>query len=265
VIPVAFKVMKNWDYRAAQRPDIFIANSATTQTRIAEFYNRESVVVYPFFTVPSSSGNWVQAKRHEGDPGIQEITTRSEQNVSTGSMNSTSRPSSSDLAGMTGYFVCLGRIVPYKRFDLAIEACNQLGYKLRIFTNTRNAESERLQKLSWTTIQWIFDASDSEVAEGLAHAQAFIMPQEEDFGIVALEAMSHGTPVIAYWDGGAMETVVHGQTGLFFSEQRTESLVNALLKFSEIEWNPERIIEQSQLFSEERFEREFRQIVSDIL
>jgi glycosyltransferase involved in cell wall biosynthesis len=218
--------MRKWDYRAAQRPDIFIANSITTQKRIAEYYKRESVVVYPFFTFPSS--------RLRGNDG-------------------------------EDYFVCLWRIVPYKRFDLAILACSQLGYNLKIFTNTKNSESERLQKLSWPTIQWIFDASDSEVAEGLTHAQAFIMPQEEDFGIVALEAMSHGTPVIAYWDGGAMETVVHGLTGLFFSEQRTESLVNALLKFSEIEWNPERIIEQSQLFSEERFEREFRQIVSDIL
>ena len=77
--------------------------------------------------------------------------------------------------------MCLGRIVPYKRFDLAIDACNQLGYSLRIFTNTRNAESERLQKLSGPTIEWVFDASDEEVVTGLKQAQAFIMPQEEDF------------------------------------------------------------------------------------
>ncbi|MBP6921351.1 glycosyltransferase [Candidatus Gracilibacteria bacterium] len=222
-IPTAFRIMRKWDYKAAQRPDIFIANSCTTQARIAEFYERESIIVYPFFN-------------------------------------------SSDEGRMTNeegrkYFVCLGRIVPYKRFDLAIEACNQLGHKLRIFTNTRNSESERLQKLSGPTIEWIFGASDDEVAEGLTNAQAFIMPQEEDFGIVALEAMSHGTPVIAFGDGGAMETVVHGQTGLFFSEQRTESLVNALIKFQEIEWNSERIIEQSQLFSEERFEEGIRDII----
>ena len=73
--------------------------------------------------------------------------------------------------------------------------------------------------------------------------------------------MSHGTPVIAFGDGGAMETVVHGKTGLFFSEQRTESLVNALLKSAEIEWNQERIIEQSQLFSEKRFEEGIREVV----
>lgn len=224
VIPLAFSIMKKWDYRAAQRPDIFVANSCTTQARIATFYERESVVVYPFFN-PNTKDK------------VQNTEWRND------------------------YFVCLGRIVPYKRFDLAIEACNQLAYNLRIFTNTKNAESERLQKLSWPTIEWVFDASDDEVATGLTHAKAFLMPQEEDFGIVALEAMSHGTPVIAFWDGGAMETVVHGQTGLFFSEQRTESLVNALIKFQEIEWNSERIIEQSQLFSEERFEEGIRDII----
>lgn len=99
--------MRKWDYRAAQRPDIFVANSCTTQGRIAAFYERESMVVYPFY----NNNNQIVGKKSD-------------------------------------YFVCLGRIVPYKRFDLAIAACNQLSLKLRIFTNTQNIESERLQKFS---------------------------------------------------------------------------------------------------------------------
>lgn len=223
VIPVAFKVMKKWDYRAAQRPDIFIANSATTQTRIAEFYNRESTVVYPFYN--SST--------------IEKISS----------------------AEWRKYFVCLGRIVPYKRFDLAIEACNELGYPLRIFTNTRNAESERLQKISGPTIQWIFDAPDAEVSEALEWAKGFIMPQEEDFGIVALEAMVHGAPVIAYGEGGATETVIHGQTGLLFSEQAPASLATALQRMDDIEWNYDFIREHGASFSEQRFEEGIREVV----
>ena len=88
------------------------------------------------------------------------------------------------------------------------------------------------------------------------------MPQVEDFGIVALEAMSHGIPVIAYGEGGATETVIHGKTGLLFSEQTVESLVSALIKSREIQWDSSIIQEQSQLFSEERFEEEFRKVVS---
>lgn len=217
--------MRKWDYRAAQRPDIFVANSCTTQDRIAAFYDRESIVVYPFFR---SSGSPILEARED-------------------------------------YFVCLGRIVPYKRFDLAILACNQLGLKLRIFTNTRNSESERLQKLSWPTIEWIFGASDAEVGEGLEKAQGFIMPQVEDFWIVALEAMSYGTPVIAYGEGGATETVVHGKTGFLFSEQTVESLVNALEKSRDIEWDRSVISLQSARFSEERFETEFRKVADSII
>ncbi len=226
VIPFAFRTMKKWDYRAAQRPDIFIANSLTTQSRIATFYERESTVVYPFFN-----------QKHD----LPLLWDRDE------------------------YYVSLGRIVPYKRVDLAIAACNQLWLRLKIFTNTNNSESRRLQKISWPTIEWIFGASDREVGEGLQKAQGFIMPQVEDFWIVALEAMSYGVPVIAYGEGGATETVIHGKTWLLFSQQTTESLMNALEKSREIPWDNSLIQEQSNRFSEERFETEFSKIVNDII
>jgi glycosyltransferase involved in cell wall biosynthesis len=229
IIPVAFRIMKKWDYRAAQRPDIFIANSVTTQERIREYYDRESEVVYPFY--------WRNNK--------EEIINNKE-------------------CWEDDYFVCLWRVVPYKKFDIAIEACNQMGFRLKIFTNTRNPESERLQKLSWPTIEWIYDAPDEVVATALAWAKGFIMPQEEDFGIVALEAMSHGTPVIAYGEGGATETVIHGQTGLFFSEQTSLSLARALQRMDDVAWDHELIREHSMTFSEERFEEGIRRVVAEV-
>lgn len=159
------------------------------------------------------------------------------------------------------YFMCLGRVVPYKRFDIAIEACNALKIPLKIFTSTHNAVTDALQKASWPTIEWIFDASDDDVARGFEKARWFIMPQEEDFGIVALEAMAHGAPVIAYGEGGATETVVHGQTGLLFSEQTPASLALALERVGSIEWQYDAIREQGMSFSEERFEAGIREIV----
>jgi len=143
VIPTAFRIMKKWDYRAAQRPDIFIANSATTQSRIAEFYERDSVVVYPFYS-PVSSSRTSECKQGgtSEDPGSRLNTTRSEL-FSSSEMDSRLRGNDGK-----GYFICLGRVVPYKRFDIAIEACNARGLPLKIFTSTHNALTDQLQKIS---------------------------------------------------------------------------------------------------------------------
>jgi len=218
--------MKKWDKKAAQRPDIFIANSRNTQERIQKYYGRESTVVYPFF-------------KNERE----EILKNKEYT----------------------YFVCLGRIVPYKRFDLAIAACNHLNFPLKIFTSTINDEVERLQALSGPTIEWIFYASDADVADWLAGATGFLMPQEEDFGIVALEAMSHGIPVIAYGKWGALETVSHGETGVLFPEQTVESLVLAIHISLGKEWNPEVIWEHAEKWNVEQFDRGIMEVVKRVL
>jgi len=227
VIPMAFSVMKKWDKKAALMPDIFIANSINTQERIKKYYGRESVVVYPFYKA--------QSTKHKAQ--------------STGEK----------------YFVCLGRVVPYKRFDLAILACNQLKLPLKIFTSTLNDEVTRLQKISWPTIEWIFHTSDIDVAEWLADAAGFLMPQEEDFWIVALEAMSHGIPVIAYGKWGALETVSHGESGILFPEQTVNSLVLAIQISLAREWDPEVIREHANEWNAERFDRGILDVVGGIL
>jgi len=226
IIPPAFALMQRWDRKAAQRPDIFIANSRNTQERIQRYYGRESTVVYPFF-------------KNERE----EILRNKEYT----------------------YFVCLGRIVPYKRFDLAIAACNNLNFPLKIFTSTINDEVERLQALSGPTIEWIFCASDTDVADWLTGSTGFLMPQEEDFGIVALEAMSHGVPIIAYGKWGALETVIDGKTGIIFPNQTQESLVEAIQKSLNTEWCSEDIAQHAREWDVARFDRGITQIVQGIL
>ncbi len=222
IIPPAFALMQRWDRKAAQRPDIFIANSINTQERIKKYYDRDSTVVYPFF-----QKNKAESRKQK--------------------------------AGI--YFICLWRIVPYKRFDLAILACNQLNLPLKIFTSTLNDEVTRLQAISGPTIEWIFRASDTEVAAWLAGAAGFLMPQEEDFWIVALEAMSHGIPVIAYGKWGALETVSHGESGILFPEQTVDSLVLAMQIALAREWNPEVIQEHANKWNVERFDRGIMDVV----
>ncbi len=227
VIPPAFALMQKWDRKAAQRPDIFIANSRNTQERIQKYYERDSVVVYPFFAIQNTKYKIQNNKRN--------------------------------------YFVCLGRVVPYKRFDLAILACNQLKLPLKIFTSTLNEEVTRLQALSWPTIEWIFRASDKEVAEWLAVASAFLMPQEEDFGIVALEAMSHGIPVIAYGKWGSVETVMNGVSGILFSEQTTDSLIAAIQISLATDWNQKVIQKHADKWNTEQFDQGILDVVKSVL
>lgn len=240
VIPTAFSLMKKWDKKAAQRPDIFIANSRNTQERIKKYYGRESTVVYPFFIPVKSSKLRVPSFSSDKQLGTRH-------------------------SALGTYFVCLGRVVPYKRFDLAILACNELKIPLKIFTSTINDEVKRLQDISWPTIDWIFHASDTEVAEWLAGAAGFLMPQEEDFWIVALEAMSHGIPVIAYGRWGVLETVSHGESGILFPEQTVDSLVLAIQISLAREWNADIIREHANKWSVERFDRGFLEVVEGVL
>ena len=115
---------------------------------------------------------------------------------------------------MQDFYLAVGRCIPYKKFDLLVEAFNQNGKKLVCVTNTDNKLYRKLQKISETNIEWKLDISRDETQELFANAKAFLFPPEEDFGLAPLEAMAHGTPVIAYGKGGALETVVSNETGL---------------------------------------------------
>jgi len=153
----------------------------------------------------------------------------------------------------------VGRFLSYKRFDLAIEAFNQLGWPLKIIGD--GPQRNQLKKLAKSNIEFLGLLTDEKLKNTYAHCRAFIFPQEEDFGIVALEAMSAGRPIIAYRAGGILETVKEGVTGLFFDQQTTECLIETLKKFNRSDFDP-RVIRQHALeFDEEVFKERIKEFV----
>ena len=160
------------------------------------------------------------------------------------------------------YYVIVSRLRPYKRVDIAIKAFNQLRIPLKIVGS--GEEEVKLKKMAKGNIEFLGELSNVRRNEVIAKAKAFIHPQEEDFGIAAVEAMAAGRPVIAYKSGGAMETVIDGVTGRFIGEQSWEELANAVIRFQvEInDFNPEEIKKQAEKFSSERFDREIRDFVA---
>jgi len=149
--------------------------------------------------------------------------------------------------------------LPYKRFDLAIDAFNELGFPLKIIGD--GPDRKRLEKKSNKNIKFIGLVPDSKLKDYYAHCQAFIFPQEEDFGITAVEAMAAGRPVIAYKGGGALEIVQHGITGLFFENQTSEDLVKTLKNFNESDFDPKVIRERAMNFNEESFKEKIKKFI----
>ncbi|MFA6534018.1 MAG: glycosyltransferase [Patescibacteria group bacterium] len=214
--------LRNWDQLAAGRVDHFIANSHNVAGRINKYYRRESEVIYPPVEVE---------KFYIADQ-------------------------------LNHYFLAGGRLVPYKRFDIIIQAFNKLGIPLKIFGT--GPEEAKLRKLARPHIEFLGKVSDQKKAELYAHCLAFINPQEEDFGITAVEAMAAGRPVIAYPAGGALETVVPGVTGEFFEEQTWESLGDAVIRFKPEKYDSQKIRSQAEKFSSAAFKRRLGDYVEKV-
>ena len=221
VLPAFLTRLRMWDQLAAQRVDRFIANSTETSRRIKKYYKRDARVVHP-------PVRWRDF------------------HVDTNTEN---------------YYLILGRMRPYKRFDLAIEAFNRLGLTLVVVGD--GEEYPRLKKMAGPNIIFLRHVSDAQKVKLFARAQAFIHPQEEDFGIVAVESMSAGRPVIAYKKGGALETVVPGLTGQFFAEQTVDSLVDAVRAFEPRDYDPVEIRRYAWRFDESHFVKQIWQILME--
>ncbi len=219
ILPLILNKLRTWDYQAAQRVDFFIANSKNVERRIKKYYGRESEVIYP----PVDVENFKIA----------------------------------DESG--GYYLIGGRLVSYKRFDLAVKAFNKLGIPLKIFGT--GPEEEKLRQMAKNNIEFLGQVSDQEKAELYSRAIAFIHPHEEDFGITAVESMAAGRPVIAYKRGGALETVISGETGVFFEDQEWEALADAVIRFEAEKFEAEKIRAHAMKFSKDRFKREIREFV----
>lgn len=206
-------VLRRWETQAAQRVTKFVAISREIQERIRTLYGRESELIHP----P------VNTERFKPD-----ATTRDE-----------------------GYLFIVSRLLPYKRIDLAIEACNRLGLPLLIAGAGRDAE--RLRGLAGSTVKLLGRVSDAELHELLSHCRAFLFPGREDFGIAPLQAAAYGKPVIAFGAGGALDTVIAGKTGLHFAEQTVDSLSHALQSLRGVTFVPDLIRAHAETFSVKSF------------
>jgi len=158
------------------------------------------------------------------------------------------------------YFLLVSRFLPYKKIDLAIEAFNRLGWPLKVVGD--GPEKKRLKKIAKKNIEFVGLVSEKKLREYYARCQAFIFPQEEDFGIAAVEAMASGRPVIAFYAGGALEIVKEGETGIFFKEQTVDSLMEALKKFRPEDFSPQAIRQHALQFDKEIFKKKIREFVN---
>lgn len=220
-LPKLFSRLRQWDLGSIKRVDHFIANSKTVQERIQKYYGRGSSVIHP----P------VEIKLCPIDQSVQD------------------------------YFVAGGRLVPYKRLDIVINAFNRLRWPLKIFGD--GPELASLKAIAKPNIEFLGRISDTQKAYLLSSAKAFIHPQLEDFGITPVEAMASGRPVLAYNVGGATETVVPGVTGSFFQEQNWESLVHELLNFNWQAWDRQKIREHATNFGADNFKDAIQNFVQD--
>lgn len=161
------------------------------------------------------------------------------------------------------YFLVVSRLVSYKKIDLAIEACTQSGKRLIVIGD--GPDRQRLEQLAGDTITFLGRKSDEDVVRYMQNCKALIFPGIEDFGITPLEANACGRPIIAYYGGGALDTIIAEQTGLYFEEQSINSLVNTINRFDQYDWDPQYIRQHAEQFSEHIFIERMQSIIESSL
>ena len=224
--------IRQWDFLSSQRINTLVANSSYIKKRIKKFWNRDSKVIFPPVDVDRLSPNNLPAE---------------------------------------DFYVVFSRFVSYKRVDLAIKACGQLGKKLIVIgSGSQESELKTLaSKYRKADIKFTGRINDEEVKVYLQKCRAMIFSAEEDFGIIPVECQACGRPVIAFGKGGALETVKENTTGIFFQEQNEESLKEAIVRFEKLEgegtFKTSVIVEHAQKFSAERFRRELQAVIDETL
>jgi glycosyltransferase involved in cell wall biosynthesis len=221
-IPFFVRRMRKLDLASIKDIDVLIANSTITQERIKKYYHRSSTVVHPPVDVDRFTP-----------------------------------PPKTERSG----YILWGRHVPYKRFDLAIKACNELKADLTIIGS--GPDTDRLKSLAGPTIHFTGRVSDEELVKRAQHARAFLFPNEEDFGISAVEALAAGTPVIGYKKGGVLDIVTDGETGVLFDDQTVEGLSGAIKRFETLTFLPATLHRRAKRFDRSLFDTKMRKIVGD--
>ncbi len=227
--------IREWDFISSQRIDLIVANSKYIARRIEKYWRREAFVVHP----PVDTARLVPSK-----------------------------------SACEDFFVVFSRFVPYKRIDLAIEACAKSGRHLVVIGGGAQEKELKLLAEKWkqkngAKIEFTGRISDEEVKAFLQKCRALIFCAEEDFGIIPVEAQACGRPVVAFGRGGATETVVDGKTGVLFKEQTVDSLCAALEKFDKLfeegAFLPSEIALHAQKFSTERFVLQMKNQINSLL
>ena len=217
------RLLRRWDYRAAQRVDHFVAISSEIQARIRHYYGRDSTIIHP----PVDTARFEPAPTH-GD-----------------------------------YYLIVSRLVPYRRIDLVVQAFNQLDLPLIIAGDGRDRDA--LEKLAGPNVTFLGRVPDADLPELYARCRAYVLPGVEDFGIAPLQAQAAGRPVIAYRAGGALDTVVEGETGAFFDEPTPEALAAAARAFDPDTIDSRACAQNAARFDASVFRRKLRQFVEEKL
>lgn len=221
LLPPLLARLRREDLAGARGPDMFVANSRHVAARIERFYGRTSTVVNP----PVDVEHFLDLER---DP--------------------------------RGYYMTFGRVVPYKRVDLAVLACERLGRPLKVVGDGRALEAVRAHATG-SGVEFLGKVDEAERDRLLSGARALLFPGEEDFGIVPVEAQAAGVPVIAYGVGGAVETVRDGETGVLFDERGAGSLAAAIERFESLELKEGDARRNAARFGRERFRSEMAAVI----
>lgn len=218
------------DYAAAQRVGVYIANSRTTQARIKTFYGRDSDIVHPFV----DTRRFVPAA-----------------------------PEKSPSASSDGYFLIVSHLLPYKRVDLAVMACTRLGRRLIVVGE--GPERARLERLAGPTVKIYPRADVGTLTQLFAGCDAFLQCGREDFGMTAVEAQASGRPVLAYGADGALETVLPGVSGEYFTEQSVDAVIDAIQSFDPFAYDPQAIRAHAEQFNEDHFAAQMRRVIAQTI
>jgi len=223
LIPFAMNYIRLWDKVSADRVDVFIANSNFVSRRIKKYYRKESIVIHP----PVDTQNF--------------------------SVNNELKEK--------GYFLMVGRLIAYKRHSVAIRAFNELKLPLKIIG--RGPELKRLQKIAGPTIEFLGRVDDEQLKKHYAECQAVIFPQEEDFGIVAIEALSCGKPLLAFRGGDIPEHMEEGKMGVFFDEQTSQAIIAAVERFEKLSFDSNYIRSKVLKFDREIFKEKMKEFIEN--
>ncbi|OGE79230.1 MAG: hypothetical protein A2751_04540 [Candidatus Doudnabacteria bacterium RIFCSPHIGHO2_01_FULL_46_14] len=212
--------LKKWDYKSAQRPDYFIANSKTVQGRIKKYYDRDSTVIYP----PVDTDFYNRKKGGKGE-----------------------------------YFLTGSRLEPYKKIDLVVQAFNELKLPLKVVGT--GTELEKLKTTAKSNVEFVGRVSDEQLRDLYCGAQAFVFPAIEDAGIMVLEALSSGTPVIGLNRGGTAEFVEDPENGVLFENQTIKDILAAVKRFQDMQFDSEKIRETALPFDKKEFKRKITEFI----